>query len=79
MPGEDKNENEPEKEATKFDKEQTKKEQEDTCDIESGESETEDGDKDNSEIGGLDQASFVMIGRSSRFGRAIKINSKFIF
>ena len=54
-------------------------EEEDSYDPESGGSDTENGDaEDAGDIGGLDTASLFMVGRSSRFGRAIKINSKFI-
>ena len=34
--------------------------------------------EDSTSIGGLDEASFFMVGRSTRFGRTIKFNSKFI-
>eukprot|EP00111_Clytia_hemisphaerica_P011984 TCONS_00035236-protein len=49
-------------------------EQPDSFDPDSGDEQT----AESSTLGGLDEATFFMVGRSTRFGRKIKVNSKFI-
>jgi len=50
-------------------------EQPDSFDPDSGDEQTE---PESPTLGGLDEATFFMVGRSTRFGRKIKVNSKFI-